>query len=179
MSVLGKNLVPLQTQWLIRKDRKLNHRGPVNYKDADWIGILYSVEDRAKHDAITDFVERLRDENKKVEVMTFLGKNKDNYDFKYDFFSAEHISLLGTIKAHNVREFVQKKLDLLFYLDIEQNPYLEPVLVLSQAKCRIGRLAKDTKNELFELMIKMDTRSITDLIEQLHSYAKIFSANES
>lgn len=179
MSAIGRNLVPLQTQWLIKKDRKLHYRGPVNYKNAVWIGILYSVQDRAKHDAITNFVERLQEEDKKVEVMTFLGKNKDNYDFKYDFFSAEHISLLGKINAPSVKEFVQKKFDLLFYLDYEQNQYLEPVLVLSQAKCRVGRLGKETKRELFELMIKTEMGSITHLIEQLHHYTKIFAANES
>ena len=179
MSVLGKNLVPLQTQLLIKKDRKLHHRGPVNYNEAAWIGLLYSVEDRAKHDAVTDFVERLEEEDKKVEVMTFLGKGRDNYDFKYDFFSAEHINLLGRIKAPNVKKFVNRKLDLLFYLDYEQNPYLEPLLVMSQAKCRIGRLGQGTKNDLFELMIKTDIGSTTELIEQLHRYAKIFSANES
>ena len=94
MSVLGKNLVPLQTQFLIKKDRKLHRRGPVNYKEAAWIGILYSVEDRAKHDAVTDFVERLKDEDKKVEVMTFLGKNRDNYDFKYFRINSEQFDTL-------------------------------------------------------------------------------------
>ncbi len=179
MSVLGKNLVPLQTQLLIKKDRKLHHRGPVNYQQASWIGILYSVENRSKHDAVTDFVERLREEGKKVEIMTFLGKDKDNYDFKYDFFSAAHISLFGKIKSQGVEDFVNRKFDLLFYLDYEQNPYLEPLLVLSQARCRIGRLGKETKNELFELMIKTEKGSITNLIEQLHHYSRIFSTNES
>ena len=179
MSVFGKNLIPYQTQLLIKKDRKLNKRGPVNYEQAKWIGILYSVEDRAKHDVISAFVERLEEEGKKVEVMTFLGKDKDNYDFKFDFFSPEHINLFGKIKAPNVKEFVEKKFDFLFYIDYEPNPYLEPVLVLSQAKCRVGRLGNETKNELFELMIKLEKGSISQLIEQLHHYTKVFTANES
>jgi len=179
MSVIGRSLVPFQTKLLIKRDRKLHKRGPVNYNDAKWIGILYSVEDRAKHDAITNFITLLEEEEKEVTVMTYLGKNKDNYDFKYDFFSAEHISIWGKINSPGVKKFVQKKFDLLLYLDYEPNPYLEPILVLSQAKCRVGRFGEETKNDLFELMIKLEKGSTRQLIDQLHHYTKVFAANES
>ena len=114
-----------------------------------------------------------------MEVLTYLAKNRDNFDFRFDFFSMEDVSLFGKINAVNVKDFVKKKFDILFYFDYEPNILLEPVLVMSQAKCRVGRFAGEGKSQLFELMVQVARDApISELIEQLHHYTKVFAAND-
>ena len=151
--------------------KNLSTRDTVDFRESKYIGILYSVEDRHKHDLITNFVERLEGGNKKVEVLTFLGKDRENYDFKYDFFTIKDLSWTGKLNALNVIDFSNKKFDFLFYLDVEPSLLLESVLAMSQSKCRVGPYTEPPHSDFYELMIRIENKTdIGSFIDQVFFY---------
>lgn len=148
-----------------RSQLKKNHtpRASVPYGQAHDVGILFTVEDKKKHDTVKDFVHRLEKDGKKVQVFSFLPKHKDNYEFLFDFFTNEDISFWGNIESAGATRFSNASFDYLYYLDAEPNPVLLNLLARSKAKCRIGRFWENGRL-YFELMIDTvaNTKNLSD-----------------
>lgn len=169
MLFIGKKLLPWKTKILAKKN--LSARDTVDFRESKYIGILYSVEDRHKHDLITDLVETLEEEDKVVDVMTFLGKDRENFDFKYDFFTIKDLSWSGKISATQVIDFSNKKFDYLLYLDVEPSLLLESVLAMSRSKCRVGPYSDPPHSDFYELMIRIENKTdIDSFIDQVFFY---------
>ncbi len=153
----------------LRKNRAI--RASLPYKHAQHIGIIFSVEDRSKHDQIKEFVKRLEQDGKRVSVISFLPKNKDNYEFMYDFFTDADLSFWGNITSANAMRFAETPFDLLYYIDTTPNPLIMNLMARSNAKCRVGKFW-ERREPFFELMIenKDGTRS---LIDAMYRYTRV------
>lgn len=161
------SILNFRTRSQLKNNKTL--RATVPYNHAVTVGILFTVEDKKKHDEIKEFVHRLEREGKKVQVISFLPPNKDNYEFLFDFFTEKDISFWGNILSSSAEKFYNVPFDYLYYLDSVPNPILLHVLARSKAKCRVGRYWK-SGDTYFELMI--DTVANTKmLIEGMYSYS--------
>jgi hypothetical protein len=158
----------MRTNAALKKNAVL--RASVPYKHAQSIGIIFSVEDKQKHDDIKDLVRHFELDGKKVSVLEFLPKKKDNYEFLYDFFSLNDLSFWGNIHSEKAVRFSQTPFDYLYYIDNESNPLVLNLLAKSKAHCRVGRFAED-ESHFFELMIehKGNTKA---LISSMYNYTK-------
>jgi hypothetical protein len=162
------SLLKFKTHAYLRKNKAL--RASLPYKQAMNIGVIFTVEDKMKHEEIKDFVKHLEQDGKQVKVISFLPRNKDNYEFMFDFFSDKDLSFWGNITSPGAEKFVQTPFDLLYYLDITPNPLILNLIAKSKARCRVGKYW--TESHLFlEMMIesKPDTKS---LIENMYKYTK-------
>lgn len=133
------------------------------YKQVETIGILFSVEDRKKHDEVKEFIHKLQQDGKKVHVLEFLPEKKENFEFMFDFFSVKDISFWGKIESAKTLKFSDTSFDYLFCLDAKLNPMITYVLARSKSKCRVGKFNENVK-ALFELMIdsNANTKSLID-----------------
>lgn len=172
MAVITHKILDWKTNTFL-KSSKIN-RASINYADAKQIGILFTVVDKKKHAAIKNFIRQLENEGKKVTVLSYLGKDKENYEFRFDFFTENDISFWGNFNIGSVINFVEKKFDYLFHLDLEPNNMIENILARSKAKCRIGNYRND-KNDFYELMVRPENDDVNKLIEQMHHYTKKLS----
>jgi hypothetical protein len=145
-------------------------RTSVPYKYAKSVGIIFSVEDRQKHDHIKDLVRHLEQDGKKVEVLEFLPKKKDNYEFLYDFFTIEDLSFWGRITSERAVKFANTPFDYLLYIDTQHNPLVLDLLARSKAACRIGK-SDGIESEFFEFMIQ-DSGTTKSLIDNMYKYTK-------
>src|SRR5215207_6493421 len=93
-----------KTNSFLKRNKVL--RVSLPYKQALTIGIIFTVEDKAKHDEVKDFVKRLEHDGKHVKVLSYLPKNKDNYEFMYDFFTEKDVTFWGNISSVSVNKFV-------------------------------------------------------------------------
>lgn len=144
------SLLAMRTRAQLKKNK--TKRVSLPFTEARHVGIIYTVEDRKKHDEIKDFIHQLERDGKKVQVLCFLPENKDNYEFLFDFFTVKDISFWGNITAANAIKFYSEPFDYLYYLDTIPNPIVENILARSKAKCRIGKHFENGQS-YFELMI--------------------------
>ena len=81
------NFLKMRTRSALRNNKGL--RASIPYQQAQSIGIIFTVEDKQKHDDIKAFIHQLEHDGKKVKVLEFLPKKKENYEFLFDFFTIE------------------------------------------------------------------------------------------
>lgn len=157
----------MRTDSALKKNKTM--RASMPYQQAVNIGIIFTVEDKQKHQDIKDFVHRLQADGKKVKVLEFLPEKKDNYDFKFDFFTIQDLSFWGNLNSDTALKFANEAFDYLFYVDRQSNPLILHLLARSKAHCRVGKF-NETEHDFYELMIEHNG-SIGDLITNMYNYS--------
>ena len=135
------------------------------YKKAVSIGLIFTVEDRQKHDLIKSLIRKFEHDGKKVKTLGYLPPNQENYEFLFDFFTYREVSFWGTITAASATAFAESPFDFLIYLDSTPNDLILNLVARSKAKCRIGKFWKDGE-PFFEMMIETngDNKAFMDEI---------------
>jgi hypothetical protein len=160
------NFLNLRTNNQLKKNKSL--RASIPYKQALTVGVLFTVEDKKKHDTIKEFIHKLEQDGKKVQVLEYLPVKKDNYEFMFDFFTIKDISFWGKIESEKTLKFSDTPFDYLFCMDTERNPMVLYLLARSKAKCRVGRF-QDHERSFFELMID-SAGGTKNLIDGIYKY---------
>lgn len=165
------NFLNIRTNNQLKKNKSL--RSSIPYKQALTVGVLFTVEDKKKHDDIKEFIHKLEQDGKKVQVLEYLPVKKDNYEFMFDFFTIKDISFWGKIESEKTLKFSDTPFDYLFCMDTERNPMVLYLLARSKAKCRVGRF-QDQEKSFFELMIDSNggTKNLIDGIYKYTSKVK-------
>jgi hypothetical protein len=155
------NLLKLKTQSHLKRNR--TQRNSLPYQQGINVGIIFTAEDKAKHELIKELIKKLEHDGKKVSVISFLPKKKENYEFLFDFFTDNDLSFWGNINSASASAFSNTPFDFLFYLDTTPNPLILNVIAQSKAKCRIGKHQQDSE-AYFDLMIESasDLRTLMD-----------------
>jgi hypothetical protein len=156
----------MRTNSQLKKNKAV--RANIPYKQAASIGILFSVEDRMKHDAIKELIHKFEHDGKKVQVMSFLPSKKENYEFMFDFFTVKDVSFFGQISSSHAVTFSETPFDYLFCLDETPNPMILNLLARSKAKCRVGKY-HEISTPYFEFMID-NVGHIKGLMDGMYKY---------
>ncbi len=138
------------------------------YKTAVSIGIIFTVEDRKKHDEIKNLIRKFEQDGKQVKALGYLPPHQENYEFLFDFFTYREISFWGNITANSANTFAETPFDFLLYLDNQPNELILNIVARSKAKCRIGKFW-DQGEPFFEMMIESNGDAKT-LIDELYRY---------
>lgn len=138
------------------------------YKKAVSIGVIFTVEDRKKHDHIKNLIRKLEHDGKLVKALGYLPPHQENYEFLFDFFTYREISMWGNITASSAVNFAAIPFDFLLYLDTVPNEYILNLVAKSKAKCRIGKFWKEAE-QYFEMMIESNADNRT-FIDELYRY---------
>jgi len=152
---------------LILKNSKVQ-RSNVAYTNAHKIGIIFSVEDKAKHETVKELIKKFEHDGKQVHVIEFLPDKKENYEFRFDFFTENDLSFWGNITSSEALKFAEIPFDFLYYLDTDPNPLILHLLAISKAKCRVGR-SWDDGHSYFEFMVE-SVANIKMMVETMYKY---------
>lgn len=166
--MVTNRLLQFSTRKAIRKNDSL--RVSIPYKQAQSVGVLFSVEDKQKHDAIKAFVKQLEADGKMVEVLEYLPVAKENYEFLFDFFTIKDLSFWGNLKSVVAEKFMNTPFDYLYCVDRVHNPLILHLLARSKARCRVGQFGENG-HAYFELMIEQGG-NIQSLIESMYKYSR-------
>lgn len=162
------NFLKMRTENALKKNK--TQRASTPYKQAKRIGIVFSVEDKQKHLDIKDLISQFEQDGKTVQVLEYLPPKKDNFEFKFDFFTLNDLSFWGKLESQLTNTFVETPFDYLFYVDKEPNPLILDLLARSKAHCRIGRYNENNR-EYFEFMIEQNGTS-KGLMETMYNYTR-------
>ena len=158
----------MRTQSALKKNKAV--RATIPYQAAQRIGVLFTVEDQQKHQLIKEFIAKLTQDGKQVQVLEFLPKKKENPEFMFDYFTIEDLSFWGKLKSEQADKFSQINFDYLFNIDSQSSPLIQNLLANSKAHCRVGRF-DDSATDFYELMIETNG-STQGLIDNMYSYTK-------
>ncbi len=156
----------MRTAKALKKNKSL--RASIPYSQAKTFGILFSVEDKQKHNAVKEFIHQLEQDGKTVKVLEYLPLKKENYEFMFDFFTVKELSFWGKINSDIAQKFSETPFDYLFYLDREFNPLALHVMATSKAHCRVGRF-HENESGYFELMIEQNGTD-KGLMDSMYKY---------
>jgi len=173
MLAIQKKMIQMNTRSFLKKAKKKD-KLTIGFQQAMHVGIIFSIADEKKHEEVKHFVNVLNRDDKKVEVMAFLGKGKENHEFKFDFFTEKDFTFTGDINGRSLISFTSKPFDYLINLDLKPNIFVENILARSKAKCRIGHFHDQNSNKFFEMMIRLNGHepNLRRLYEQIYHYTK-------
>lgn len=131
------NFLKYKTKSLLKRNKTLRNNVP--WDKATSVGIIFTVEDKQKHEYIKDFIKKLEHDGKQVKVLEYLPEKTDNYEFRFDFFTDKDINFWGTLRSDAAHNFGKQAFDFLFYIDLAPQPQVLHILADSKALCRVGR----------------------------------------
>ena len=151
---------------------KNNHaiRATIPYKSAKQVGILFTVEDKLKHQQVKDFITKLHHDGKEVQVLEYLPRKKENPEFMFDFFTIENLNFWGKINSASAEKFTKIQFDYLFVIDTQSNPLIYHFLANSKAHCSVGKY-EETATPFLDLMIETNG-SVQALIDNMYEYTR-------
>jgi hypothetical protein len=161
------SFLKIRTNSQLKKNKAV--RSSLPYTQAKTVGVLFSVEDKKKHDEIKALIHKLEHDGKKVDVISFLPNKKENYEFMFDFFTMKEVTFFGQITSNHAIKFSETPFDYLFCLDAEPNPMILNLLARSKAKCRVGKFQEEA-TPFFELMIDNVDKQTKGLIDGIYKY---------
>jgi hypothetical protein len=159
----------IKTNSYLKKNRSL--RASLPYMQASKVGIIFTVEDKMKHDKVKEFIKNLERDGKQAKVICFLPRDKQNYEFLFDFFTEKELSLFGNIDSECAKLFTETPFDFLFYFDTEPNPLILNLIAKSKAKCRVGK-HWDGSEGFFEMMVETGNPDPKAFIDTVSKYAR-------
>lgn len=163
------NFLRINTKRHLRRNKSARENVP--YTQAKTVGIIFTVEDMRKHNLIKELIKKLEHDGKKASVVCHLPKDKQNYEFLFDFFTGKDVSFWGNNTSEAALKFSSTAFDYLLYLDTEPNPLILNLLAQSKAKCRIGKFWEEGR-PYFELMIE-NMKGVNDLIDGIYKYTSL------
>jgi len=175
--LINKSLLQKRTERLLTENQSTGNT--LCYADAKIIGILFTQSDRSKYQAIRDLAKQFKNDNKQVEVLCFLEKGGENFDFRYDYITRKDVGLWGKMQSPSALKFAEISFDYLYYLDLESNIYLQNVMAMCKSGCRIGFYNQEN-NGLLDLMIQVNGKStMKTAIDQILFYTMKLGGNGS
>jgi len=157
------------TRQAVKKSNVL--RENISFKNAKSVGVIYTWEGKRKAEIIHDFENEMKLSGKKVKILCFSRVDLKMLLVKDDYFNEHDFHYLGKMKSNTLRNFTNSQFDFLFHLDTTENIYIENVMALSNARCRVSRADK-SKEALYDFMIRTKNGGIDKLCYEILYYTK-------
>ena len=152
-------------------------RDNISFKKAQSIGIIYSWEGKRKAEIINEFAKEMDMSGKKVQILCYSRVDLKIVPVEVDFFSEKDFDNFGNLKSEKLKNFKNLRFDFLYHLDTLPNVYIENIMALSNARCRVSR-ADYTRKDLYDFMIQIRGNvGIEKLCHEILHYTKALVNN--
>ncbi len=141
----------------------------VNMNKVQEVAIIYDNTKGDNKKLIENFAQELKSQKKKVALMGF-RKHDPKAVVDHKSFSDKQLNWLKQPKEDYLREFVNKKFDVIINTCLSEKVQIENIVALSHAKLRIGKFGEN-KTHCYDLMLEIkETDSEQDLLRQAEHY---------
>jgi hypothetical protein len=169
---LGKNHLKSRLKTFKRKSQFFN------FENAKTAGILFCCPDEHAFEAIKEFTSFLKLKNIEVNALCYYPGKKIPDKFLFhnhiDFFSNEDLNWYYKPKNASINQFIGKRFDLFFDLNINEYFPARFISSLSNGSFKVGMEKKE--NTDMDLMINIDkNKTVTYLIEQIKHYLALIN----
>jgi len=133
--------------------------------------VLVLIDRNTTSNLIQDIAEIVAVDVSKIKVLFFKEKQKETLSYEYSF-SEKDFTLFGNVKDKNVKNILKEEFGLLLSY-IENNVYVDCITALSKARFKVG--FSSDKQELYDLMIAVDSCDVDLFNNELEKYLKILN----
>jgi len=152
-------------------------RENISFRKAQSIGIIYSWEGKRKAEIINEFAKKMEVSGKKVQILCYSRVDLKIVPVEVDFFSEKDFDNFGNLKSEKLKNFKNLRFDFLYHLDTLPNVYIDNIMALSNARCRVSR-ADYTRKDLYDFMIQIRGNvGIEKLCHEILHYTKALANN--
>ena len=138
----------------------------INWNDAKSIGIIYDSTNVANDTVISDFAQKLREQNKEVEILGFVNDKKIDSKAGVTIFNKKSLSWTQAPEDEKVEKFAAQNFDLLLGCFTGENLPLEFITRISKARWRVGAYVEN-KTDCYDMMVNVSgNNDLPYLIEQ-------------
>lgn len=161
----------------LRRDLKKNSsvvRQSTSFDEAMNIGILFNATDKEQERLVLQYVDRLRNKNKKkVTILGYFDSQEEKEHSIFKHYCNKDLDWLFRPKKDDVSTFINKKFDIAInFLD---NPkiHADYIMALSKAQLRVGRNSNNTDS--YDLMINERQNDPAHFVGLVDMYLRIFN----
>lgn len=151
--------------------RNKTQRSTTAYTSAKRIGVIFCIDKSDITTPIEDFVHKLQNDNKEVDILAYFPHKREDYNHRYDCFTPQNISFWGNFNASEITKFIDQPFDYLYHIDKKPSTIIDGILAQSKAKCRIGVYEQDHAG-YYELMVNANGN---DHIQEMYNYTSILN----
>ena len=152
-------------------------RDNISFRKAQSIGIIYSWEGKRKAEIINEFAKEIEMSGKKVQTLCYSRVDLQIVPVDVDFFSEKDFDNFGNLKSEKLKNFKNLRFDFLYHLDTLPNVYIDNIMALSSARCRVSR-ADYTRKDLYDFMVQIRGNvGIEKLCHEILHYTKALVNN--
>lgn len=152
-----------------------------SFETSKIVGVVFKTDTQSDFELVKRFLHFLSDQDNKVVALCFVDNKKvpDYYLLRkgFNFFSRNDLNFFFIPKTNFIADFIEKPIDMLIDLSIDDNFPLNYISSLSNAKFKIGKFQKE--RNCFDVMIdnKKDN-SVETLIKHIKHYIPVlYGAN--
>lgn len=147
-----------------------------NLDTAQRVALIFDATSVDERKAVTDFAKQLRDRGTTVRMLGFFTKDIGESTFTFPAFSIKDLSWYGLpTKSSEVKEFLEKEVDLLLVLQAKSTPLFDYLAALTPAVLKVGPVS-DTP-QTYDLMLDAPADAKHRyLIQQIQQVLKVTNA---
>lgn len=120
---------------------------------------------------LLNYIERYRDEGKKVTVLGYVKKFPP-FEEDIVWITAKDKNWIGIPKMFRIKHFIEKEYDVLINTSMVTNRPLEYISTYSNAKLRIGRYNSD-KTYAYDFMMQTESDDVFNYLAQVEHYLRM------
>lgn len=171
-------------RWKLKRNLKNRERNKTfhNFNTAQTVGIIFDATDHQNYEVARNFGKFLNERKIRIYGLGFADSkevmNFYSYYTGFNFFTIKDSNWQGIPNNHNVKDFINKEIDILIDLHRGENFQLEYISAMSKAEFKIGPFT--TKPNYYDFMIDISTNPTSDfLCEQIKHYLSIINNDKS
>lgn len=177
---ITKNIRSVLGRRKFRKDFKQLKREPesVSFEEASNIGIIYDATDERNSETVKNYMKTIRASFRKdIVAMGFVNKKKlhaSQYaQFGLDYFSQKDLNFKMIPVNPVVKNFINKKFDILINICQQKSLPLAYVTAMSKARFKVGAFNNSTPEGL-DMMVKVEGEpSLKIILEEIEHFLRI------
>jgi hypothetical protein len=165
-----------------RLKKNIHQKKTFNLKSAETIEVVFNASDTRDFTTVKKFVESLRLDGKKVQVLGFVDSKTIPQSYYllsgFSFFCQKDLNMLMIPKKEKTLDFINRTSDLLINLNLSDSFPVDYICSLKKAYFKIGKYT-DEKSYLDMMITIQKNQTVEYLIEQIIHYLSIIKSKEA
>jgi len=156
-------------------EKPTEQKESVSFTSAQTIGILFDATNITNYGIVRKFEQEYKKKNKSVKLLGFINSKSPNGALHFPFFSKKDLNWYYKPDAPIIKEFLDKKFDILINAYMEETKPLLYISTFSNASLRIGLYFPEYTDALDMMITIKNEQTLENFFMEINQYLNIFT----